>query len=92
MATGTSCLYSGYIMIGSIIQSERSARSCLHACVAFITHVYETVYLIQQRESDMFAMERSERAKTQAELEALKAQIALHFLLIAQRRELVPLG
>jgi len=92
-------------------------------CVAFITHVYETVYLIQQRESDIVAMERSERAKTQAELEALKAQIAPHFLfncfntlgwliennqakaaafnqnlaevyryiLIAQRRELVPL-
>ena len=27
-------------------------------CVAFITHVYETVYLIQQRESDLVAVER----------------------------------
>jgi hypothetical protein len=49
-------------------------------CVAFITHVYETVYLIQQRESDMVAVERLERARTQAELEALKAQVAPHFL------------
>lgn len=49
-------------------------------CVAFITHVYETVYLIQQRESDMLAVERLERARTQAELEALKAQVAPHFL------------
>ncbi len=49
-------------------------------CVAFITHVYETVYLIQQRESDMLAVERLERARTQAELEALKSQVAPHFL------------
>jgi hypothetical protein len=49
-------------------------------CVAFITHVYETVYLIRQRESDMLAVERLERARTQAELEALKAQVAPHFL------------
>jgi hypothetical protein len=49
-------------------------------CVAFITHVYETVYLIHQRESDMLAVERLERARTQAELEALKAQVAPHFL------------
>lgn len=42
-------------------------------CVAFITHVYETVYLIQQRESDMLA-------RTEAELEALKAHVAPHFL------------
>ena len=49
-------------------------------CVAFITHVYETVYLIRQREDDILAVERLERARTQAELEALKAQVAPHFL------------
>jgi Histidine kinase len=49
-------------------------------CVAFITHVYETVYLIRQREDDMLAVERLERARTQAELEALKSQVAPHFL------------
>lgn len=42
-------------------------------CVAFITHVYETVYLIRQREDDRLA-------RTEAELEALKAQVAPHFL------------
>lgn len=55
------------------------ALSCI-VCVAFITHVYETVYLIQQRESDIIAVERLERARTQAELEALKSQVAPHFL------------
>jgi hypothetical protein len=49
-------------------------------CVAFITHVYETVYLIQQRETDLVAVEKLERARTQAELDALKAQVAPHFL------------
>jgi hypothetical protein len=49
-------------------------------CVAFITHVYETVYLIQQRETDLVAVEKLERARTQAELDALKTQVAPHFL------------
>ncbi len=49
-------------------------------CVAFITHVYETVYLIRQREGDLLAVERLERARAEAELEALKAQVAPHFL------------
>jgi hypothetical protein len=49
-------------------------------CVVFITHLYETVYLIQQRENDLLAFERLERARTEAELEALKAQVAPHFL------------
>jgi LytS/YehU family sensor histidine kinase len=49
-------------------------------CVLFITHMYETVYLIHQRESDLVAVERLERARTEAELDALKVQVAPHFL------------
>jgi LytS/YehU family sensor histidine kinase len=49
-------------------------------CVVFITHVYETVYLIQQRESDILSFEKLERAKAQSELEALKNQLDPHFL------------
>jgi hypothetical protein len=49
-------------------------------CVIFITHVYETVYLIQQRESDQLALARLERARTTAELDALKSQLDPHFL------------
>jgi LytS/YehU family sensor histidine kinase len=49
-------------------------------CVVFVTHVYETVYLIQQRESDLVAVERLERARAQAELESIKAQVTPHFL------------
>ncbi|TRX58629.1 histidine kinase [Fulvivirga sp. M361] len=49
-------------------------------CVIFITHAYETVFLIKQRESDKVKGEKLERAKVQAELEALKNQIDPHFM------------
>lgn len=49
-------------------------------CVIFITHVYETVFLIKQRETDLVKSEQLERAKAQAELEALKNQIDPHFM------------
>ena len=49
-------------------------------CVVFITHVYETVYLIQQRESDLVAVARLDRARAEAELLALKSQVSPHFL------------
>ncbi|MEP7364793.1 MAG: sensor histidine kinase, partial [Acidobacteriota bacterium] len=58
----------------------RSASLMCIVCVLFITHVYETVYLIQQRGSDLVQFEKLERAKAEAELEALKAQVDPHFL------------
>lgn len=49
-------------------------------CVVFITHTYETVFLIQSWGSDKSKSEQMERAKVQAELEALKNQIDPHFM------------
>lgn len=48
--------------------------------VVFITHVYETVFLIKQRQEDLVRGEQLERAKAQAELEVLKNQIDPHFM------------
>ncbi len=49
-------------------------------CVIFITHVYETVYLVRQREGDLLSVARLERARAEAELHALKGQVDPHFL------------
>jgi len=49
-------------------------------CVLFVTHAYETIFLIRERESDLMRVERLERARTQAELAALKSQVDPHFL------------
>ena len=49
-------------------------------CVLFVTHAYETLFLIRERESDLMRVERLERARAQAELHALKAQVDPHFL------------
>jgi sensor histidine kinase YesM len=48
--------------------------------VIFITHVYETVFLVKQSENEMIRSEQLERAKAEAELEALKNQIDPHFI------------
>jgi hypothetical protein len=49
-------------------------------CVLFVTHGYETLFLIRERESDRTCVERLERLRTQAELASLKAQVDPHFL------------
>lgn len=49
-------------------------------CVLFVTHAYETIFLIRERESDLMRVERLERLRTQAELASLKSQVDPHFL------------
>ena len=49
-------------------------------CVIFITHVYETAFLVKASESEIVKNEQLERAKAEAELEALKNQIDPHFI------------
>lgn len=48
--------------------------------VIFITHVYETVFLVKETESEMIKNEQLERTRAEAELEALKNQIDPHFI------------
>jgi sensor histidine kinase YesM len=48
--------------------------------VLFITHVYETVFLVKESENEMIRNEQLERARVEAELEALKNQIDPHFI------------
>ena len=48
--------------------------------VIFITHVYETIFLVKESENEMIRNEQLERARAEAELEALKNQIDPHFI------------
>ena len=48
--------------------------------VIFITHAYETVFLVKESQNEMIRSEQLERAKAEAELEALKNQIDPHFI------------
>ncbi len=48
--------------------------------VLFVTHVYETTFLINGRLEDRLRLTQSERARLQAELDAVKGQLAPHFL------------
>ncbi|MES2374457.1 MAG: histidine kinase [Bacteroidota bacterium] len=45
-----------------------------------ISSIYEIVYLNKERESDVVKVERSEKLKVQAQLDALKSQIDPHFI------------
>lgn len=48
--------------------------------VIFITHVYETAFLIKDKESDMVRLAKLEQSRALAELEALKNQVDPHFM------------
>lgn len=49
-------------------------------CVLFVTWLYETLFLIQERVDDQVRVERLAAARTQAELDALRSQVDPHFL------------
>ena len=49
-------------------------------CVIFISHVYETVFLVKEAETEKVQRAQIEKAKAEAELEALKNQIDPHFI------------
>jgi sensor histidine kinase YesM len=57
-----------------------NATLIILVAVVFITHVYETVFLVKETESEMIRNEQLERTKAEAELEALKNQIDPHFI------------
>lgn len=48
--------------------------------VVFIVHIYETVFLVKEAESEMVRRAELDRARIQAELDALKNQIDPHFM------------
>jgi len=49
-------------------------------CVLFVTHLYETLFLVRERIDDATRLDRLQRARTQAQLQALRQQLDPHFL------------
>lgn len=49
-------------------------------CVLFVTHVYETVFMLKEQQSEQLKNADLSRAKAEAELAALKNQIDPHFM------------
>ena len=49
-------------------------------CVLFVTHVYETVFMVKEQQNDQVRNAQLQKAKAEAELEALKNQIDPHFM------------
>lgn len=49
-------------------------------CVLFITHVYETVFMLKEQQSEQVKNAELQRAKAEAELVALKNQVDPHFM------------
>ena len=49
-------------------------------CVLFVTHVYETVFMVKEQQGEQLRNADLSRAKAEAELSALKNQIDPHFM------------
>jgi hypothetical protein len=49
-------------------------------CVLFVTHVYETVFMVKEQQGEQLRSAQLLKAKAEAELEALKNQIDPHFM------------
>jgi sensor histidine kinase YesM len=49
-------------------------------CVLFVTHVYETVFMVKEQQHEQVKNSELQRAKAEAELAALKNQVDPHFM------------
>ncbi|WP_235921048.1 sensor histidine kinase [Foetidibacter luteolus] len=71
-----------HIFAGGLVNNQVVTLSTIIILVSvlFIVHVYETVFLVKEAETEKLKKEQLERAKAEAELEALKNQIDPHFI------------
>ena len=71
-----------HLFSGGAINWNAITESSLIILIAviFITHVYETVFMVKESETEMLRNEQLERARAEAQLEALKNQIDPHFI------------
>ena len=70
-------LFAGGVVDWSVVLTS---TLIIMICVVFITHVYETVFLVKESEEEITRNLQLERARVEAELEALKLQLDPHFI------------
>lgn len=78
-----SALWAWAVLFGDPLATPRSIAMAVLAVVAavtFITHVYETVFLVREWESDRIRNERLQRENVEAELIILKSEVNPHTL------------
>ncbi len=77
-----ACLVAWRGLGGVVVTSEQMRTVALMnvICVVFVAHVYETVLLIKDRETDLVRVAQTERARAEAELLALRRQVDPHFI------------
>ncbi|KIG14298.1 Two-component system sensor protein [Enhygromyxa salina] len=75
-------LLAWYGWIGAVADADaiRTVALINVICVVFVTHAYETVFLIKEREGDLLRVARLDRARAEAELSGFLAQVDPHFL------------
>ncbi|HVI00096.1 MAG TPA: histidine kinase, partial [Enhygromyxa sp.] len=76
---GLLCWY-GWIGRAAELDTIRTVALLNVICVVFVTHAYETVFLIKEREGDLLRVARLDRARAEAELSAFLAQVDPHFM------------
>lgn len=74
--------WAWYFLAGIVLSVEVLKETTLFNVIAviFITHVYETAFLIKDRETDLLRLAKLEQSRALAELEALKNQVDPHFM------------
>jgi LytS/YehU family sensor histidine kinase len=79
----TALLWSWRLVTGDMGSRPYALTTALFAivgAVVVITHVYETVFLLKDWESDRLRRARTEQARLQTELESLGREVDPHFL------------
>jgi hypothetical protein len=76
---GLLCWY-GFLGRAAELDTIRTVALINVICVVFVTHAYETVFLIKEREGDLLRVARLDRARAEAELSAFLAQVDPHFM------------
>jgi hypothetical protein len=76
---GLLCWY-GWIGRAAELDTIRTVALINVICVVFVTHAYETVFLIKEREDDLLRVAHLDRARAEAELSAFLAQVDPHFV------------